>query len=223
MAEAKRNIVMTIISSVDTPLGKVELIADLEAVRVVDYLRFAAVFEAPKGHKPAAIYQTTTSDYNKLAPAIAAIPSDQLGMMLKFQLPELMVASKDNVDAIKASYKLIDGMVKLREDSKPKVTSERKIEDYQIRMVADLFLVSAGKTGKIPESLDLSTIFSKAREAAVKKAAELGKDKINQFRLTKEKTVKAEDKKDEKGVTTDPTEDELDELEAENETSEANS
>ena len=233
MAE-KKKFTMTLVASVQTTLGSVELFAKESAEggksKCIDYVRWTNVFDAPVGAKPALTYQRTVSEHDKLAPAIASIPAEGLAMMLSFQLPELMKAAKKTpmttevecAQIVKDSFYIVDAMLWKRADSRPKATTERKPEDYLTRYLSDCFLIAAGTTGEIPEVLDIAKLMVKAREMAEKKAVLLGKDKINQFRLTKEKVAKAADSKDapkdSADITTEEdaaTEEEIDAINAE--------
>lgn len=177
-----------------TPLGVVNIMVDEDAKRQVAYLYFDGIMTPAKGKRPASIFTMTVSDYKGLSGSVAVIPSEAVSKLVGFSQP--LINSKANSDSavIKDSFTLIDKMVEEFEATRESASGPviRKVDESITSLLARVYLVAAGVTGNIPETLDLSAYLSDARKEAENISETLGKDTLNQFRLKKAKEKKEE-------------------------------
>ena len=181
----------------ETLLGLVEIMTDLEADRKIDYLYFRDVKVPAKGKRPESSFVITTSELSKWTPVVEALDSNSVMLAINHALPLVCAKAKELYECepgqlVKESFAQITGMVKEYEATKPgSGPSERKIPEYMVKSLADMILVAAGKTGEIPQSLDIQAYFGAAFVAAIEKAQKLGMDEIGQYRLKAAKVEKA--------------------------------
>ena len=177
----------------ETLLGRASIHVDEDALRQVPYLYLHSIFTPAKGKRPSSIFAMTVSDYKNLSGSVSVIPDEAVSKLVGYSQPLINAAAKSNNNTIRESFVMIDAMVAEYDATKENASGpvERDIEKSLTSLLARMFLVSAGKTGEIPSTLEVSAYLGKAREEAMNIATELGQDNLGQFRLKKAK-VKTE-------------------------------
>ena len=193
--EIKRAVDMFTAATINTGLGMVSIVYDRNAERSVDYLYFEAITTPAKGKKPATMFVATVSEFEKWSGPVAALPVETVAMLVGFNAPLIVSKAGNSGEVIKDAFALITSAVADYKATKPKTAGgPRKVEDYLVNLISAAFLVAAGTSGNIPETLDLSGILTKARTEAENKAKKLGKNTLGEFRLKAEKTTKEDTK-----------------------------
>lgn len=180
--------------NIQTSIGLVNLVVDETAKRKVPYLHFQSIIIPAKGKKAASCYSVSANEIEKLFGPVKSLDDSSVMTLLSFSLPLVKEAVKDGKQA-KELFAAISNMVDEYQKEAGTSTVLRKVDDSILLALANIFLISAGTSGKIPETLDLSAFMQKARKQAEDKANTLGRDEMGQFRLKKPKT--AEPAKDE--------------------------
>ncbi|MCI4437594.1 MAG: hypothetical protein JHC33_12375 [Ignisphaera sp.] len=188
-------------SEVATPIGMAEVwsdnpdhvalaIAEGKKVRSIDYLYFPGIIIAAKGKKPASFLTMTASEFKDLEDSISDIRMPA-SVLLSKKSPLLNNACQSDDDVIRLVFADLKKGLDLHEANKPGGSSPvRKVEDYMVSTLANLFLIAAGTSGILPDSLELDTYMVKALAEAKDKAEKLGLDSNGQFRLKKAKESK---------------------------------
>jgi hypothetical protein len=189
---------------VSTPIGNVEIwsdnpdhvalaVAEGKKVRSIDYLYFPQIVIAAKGKKPASFLTMTASEFKDLEDSVSDIRMPA-SLLLSKKAPLLNNACLSDDDTIRLVFADVKKGLDEHEATKPSGSSPvRKVEDYMVSTIANLFLIAAGTSGILPEELELSQYMTKALAEAKDKAEKLGVDANGQFRLKKAKEAKTEE------------------------------
>lgn len=176
-------------------LGPVLLVVDNDAKRQVQHLIFTGVKTPAKGKTPSSEFSMTVSEFSKLAQFIPVIQEASIVSTLQMTQPVLCAAfvgmGEDTASLVKDMFA---STLTFCEANKPEGAAggpvERKIIETVTSQLANILLVLAGKSGEIPNTVDLSEYLVNAVQEAHNKAAKNGKDDLGQFRLKAEKTKK---------------------------------
>jgi hypothetical protein len=180
------------IMQVTTGLGRVSLQTDENAKRLTPWLYFLDIWKPGVGKSPAKTYTITDTVYAKSSGAVKVLPLDAIVPLIGFAEPLLCSAAKSDASVIKASFALIDQMLKTYEDNKVKAESapvERKIPEVSQSMESRRAIVLKG-TGEWP-TLEQMLENTRANYAAIiaeakNVAQENGVDILGQVRLKKQ-------------------------------------
>lgn len=195
------NIAKVRFSLVETSIGNAEVWSDDreavevatlsgEKIRSIDYIYFPSIKIPAKGKTPASFLTVTASEFKKMAECVAN-PAMPASVYLSMTNPLLNSACLSDDDTIRETFSMVTKMVEEYEATKPAGSSPvRKVEDYMVSTLANAFLIAAGITGEVPESLNFNAYIAKARAEAMNKAKLLGRDANGQFRLKKAKEAK---------------------------------
>ena len=195
------NIAKVLFCSIATIVGDVQIWSDNrdqvaeatkagEKVRSIDYIYFPAVVIAAKGKKPASFLTMTSTEFKDLEDSISD-PRMPASVLLSKKSPLLNSACLSDDNTIRLVFSEAKKMLDTYEAEKPSGSSPvRNVEDYMVSTLANAFLIAAGVSGVIPETLDFSSYIAKARAEALDKAEKLGLDANGQFRLKKAKEAK---------------------------------
>jgi hypothetical protein len=199
------NIAKVLFNTIDTAIGKAEVWSDdreqvAEAikagdkVRTIDYLYLPGIVIKASGKKPASFHTMPVSEFKKMAVCVAN-PAMPASVYMSMTDPLINSACLSDDNTIRETFEAITKMVDEYEATKPAASSPiRNVEDYMVSTLANAFLIAAGVSGNIPETLDVSKYLVKALAEAKDKAEKLGMDSNGQFRLKKAKdSNKAED------------------------------
>ena len=195
------NIAKVLFNTISTSIGAVQIWSDDrdqvaeaikagEKVRTVDYIYLQGIVIKAKGKMPASIHTMLVSDFKKMATCVAN-PAMPASVYMSMTDPLINAACMSDDKTIRDTFEAITKMVDEYEATKPAASSPvRKVEDYMVSTLANLFLIAAGTSGILPDSLELDTYMVKALAEAKDKAEKLGLDSNGQFRLKKAKEAK---------------------------------
>ena len=204
--EEKKAVVMTVLSTVLTVLGPVEFSTNLEALKSIVYLTFMNIKTPAKAKTPEMTEVMTTAEYSQLLGNLSQLEDTShvsivLGIAKKG--PKFLAAAKAvEHEGLSTGEKILLMVNQLAEEVEKHTKSTSAIRDVKksiVNKLAEIFLIAAGTSGEIPESMFLNRDFlsfalDAAREKALKDAEEKGKDENGQFRLKSPKAVKEEEK-----------------------------
>lgn len=192
------DIAKVLFKTINTPIGDVEIwgdntqqvadaIAAGDKIRSIDYIYFRMAVIKASGKKPASFLTQTASEFKKQAVCVAN-PAMPASVYLSMTEPLLNAACLSDDEVIRETFAAVTKGLDEYEATKPAASSPlRKVEDYMTSTIANLFLIAAGTSGNIPETLDISKYLTKALAEAKDKAEKLGQDSNGQFRLKKAK------------------------------------
>ena len=195
------NIAKVLFAAINTTVGAVQVWSDDrdqvaeatkagEKIRSIDYIYFPAVVIAAKGKKPASFLTMTSTEFKDLEDSISD-PRMPASVLLSKKSPLLNSACLSDDNIIRLVFSEAKKMLDTYESEKPSGSSPvRNVEDYMVSTLANAFLIAAGVSGVIPETLDISSYLTKALAEAKDKAEKLGLDANGQFRLKKAKESK---------------------------------
>ena len=203
----------TIVATMESRIGKINLLVDQDAERKVAHLQFEEAFTSA-GNKLALSF----SDFSKGAYGIVeARPAKVMGALARtkyagaFLKLEKLESEESKEDAIQNT---LEEILIWGEANTPKSGTtqlKRDVDESFTKLLADMFLIAAGTTGELPISQAIQTkmenFIEEARKMAEKKAETLGKDSLGQFRLRKEKAAKNTSEATETSENTEDSED----------------
>jgi hypothetical protein len=164
-----------------------------EKIRTIDYIYFQACQIPAKGKKAASVFAMTLAEFKEHEDSISD-PRMPASLYLAKKAPLLNAACMSDDSIIRDTFAMVNTMVKEYEANKPAGSSPvRNVENYITSALANVFLIAAGISGEIPETLDIDKYLVKARAEAEDKATKLGVDGNGQFRLKAEKKAKTEE------------------------------